>query len=100
MAYQLTIFPQVVNDLEDAFYWYEEQSDGLGYEMEAEFYSTLQYIQDAPLTIQIRYLFVRIAWLSRFPYGVHFYCEGNRIFVTALIHTGKDPKVWTDRLKP
>jgi hypothetical protein len=100
MTYQLTIFPQVVNDLEDAFYWYEEQSEGLGQEMEAEFYSTLEYIQGAPLTIQIRYLFVRIAWLNRFPYGVHFYCEGNCIFVTALIHTGRDPKVWTERLKP
>ena len=100
MSFEVILLPELVDDLEEIFLWYEEQSEGLSLDLEEEFYRRLNDIQNNPFGFQIRYASIRIAWLKRFPYGIHFYCEGNCIFATALIHTSRSPEIWLDRLNP
>jgi len=59
-------------DLLEAFTWYELQRDGLGLELEKTLDDRLRQIADNPLTAQVRHRNVRVAFLSRFPYGIHF----------------------------
>lgn len=100
MSFEVILLPELLEDLQDAYFWYEEQRIGLGDDLEQEFYDLIATTRSNPLLLQIRYSQIRIAWLNRFPYGIHFYVSDKCIFVSAFIHTSRNPKVWLERLNP
>jgi hypothetical protein len=46
-----------------------------------------------------RYKNLRIHFIKRFPYGIHYLFDGNDIKVFGVFHTSRDPKNWSKRLK-
>lgn len=97
MTYELTVKPGAEDDALEATLWYNEQKAGLGDEflqtLEAEF----DRIQRGPFIYSVRYRKTRIAFIERFPFGIHFSVEKERINVLAILHTSGNPKIWDER---
>lgn len=81
-------------DIIEAVLWYELQKPGLGVEFQSALDKRLELIGNDPLHYQIRYKDIRICFLDRFPYGVHFLSEDKVISVLAVFHTGRNSKSW------
>ncbi|WP_439488309.1 type II toxin-antitoxin system RelE/ParE family toxin [Algoriphagus sp.] len=79
-------------DIKDIFDWYETQSTGLGSKFEKEFIIAIDELTHQPQKFQIRYQNVRIHFLKKFPYGIHFQINENSILIIAVFHTSRKPK--------
>lgn len=94
MSYKVRFVPAVQLDLAEAYAWYEEQATGLG----AEFLRQVS-IQEArlsrnPLLHAVVYAHIRMAFLGRFPYALHFEIVDETVLVLACIHQNRAPKAW------
>ncbi len=99
MHYQLLISDETRLDIFDGFLWYEQQREGLGFDFELCLEAGLAYIQRNPLSRQIKYDEIRIHFIQKFPYGVHYLVEKDIVRILGVFHTRKDPKSWRERLK-
>lgn len=95
--YSLFISEAAELDIREAFLWYEDQKDNLGLTFEKHISKTIQNIQKNSIKIQIRYNQTRVAFLKKFPYGVHFNLIDNEIIIIAVFHTAQNPKKWKSR---
>jgi toxin ParE1/3/4 len=97
--YQLLISDESRLDILDAFSWYESRKPGLGKDFEFCLEAGLNQVQREPLLFQKRYKNLRIYFIERFPYGIHYLVEENTIKVFGIFHTSRNPKRWVIRLK-
>ena len=79
MTYQLELTEEARLDVQEAWFWYENQKSNLG----AEFLLSVE---------------ARIALLKRFPYKVIYLVEGTRIGIPGVLHDRRDPSVWMARV--
>jgi toxin ParE1/3/4 len=98
MLHQLIITDEARLDILDAFTWYQEQLNGLGNKFMASLDSTLKNVQLAPFSCQMKYNEVRVNYLDKFPFGVHYLLREEQITVIGVFHTSRDPKAWNERL--
>jgi len=85
--------PAVRGDFEEAFFWYQDQSYGLGYEFAASFRLALSLIQQSPLIYARRLDEIRRINLRRFPYGLFYFLDEDTVVVLALLHGKRDQDV-------
>jgi len=95
--YDLFLSRAAVNDIEHVVNWYETQRIGLGYEFELSLQVGLTSIQQNPHISQKRYRDIRVKFIKRFPYGIHYQIESTNIKVIALFHMKQDPIKWEKR---
>ena len=62
----------VTEDLKEIAFWYNRQSKGLGMLFLKEIRTEIDKISKNPLAYEIRYADIRIAFIRKFPYGIHF----------------------------
>lgn len=86
-------------DVEDVVLWYEEQRMGLSYDFELCLEAGLDEISRNPDAFQKKYKNIKIRFISRFPYGIHYRFEKDEIVVIGVFHTSRSPKNWSKRLK-
>lgn len=86
-------------DILEAILWYENQRTGLGYDFELCLEVAFNQIQRNPLLFEKRYKEIRIHFLDRFPYGIHYLSEQDVIRIFGVFHTSRNPNNWPDRLK-
>ena len=98
MKYKIIIRPEAEDDLEEAFQWYEEQNPGLGLEyllcIDAAF--DIIIIRN-PKLYQKVYKNIRRALPRRFPYGIFYIIEDDKIIVLAVLHAKRDPRLLKKR---
>ncbi len=95
----LILSDEAVLDIEEAFLWYFEINPSIANQFQNLLLTELEHIQAYPENFQNRYKHVKVRFLSRFPYGVHYMIsEINAIIVVGVFHTSKDPKNWFNRL--
>ncbi len=97
MVYSLSIAEAAEDDIREAYLWYEEQQSDVGNSFEKEISNAVDSIKENPLKSQIQYGDVRVFFLKKFPYGVHFMVSGNNILIVAVFHTSRAPKNWEKR---
>ena len=97
MSHTLDISEAAEKDLRDAFLWYEKESPGLGDKFEKQIDSAIQYIQKNPLKVQVKYKDVRVDFIKKFPFGIHFTVSEKIITVIAVFHTAENPDKWNNR---
>jgi plasmid stabilization system protein ParE len=85
-------------DIEAAVLWYEEQRIGLSYDFELCLEAGIEEVLRSPEAFQKRYKQVKIRFISRFPYGIHYVVIENQITVIGVFHTSRSPKNWSKRL--
>lgn len=97
MTYALYVTEAAENDIRDAFLWYTSHSEELGMRFRQHISIALEHIQKNPLKVQVRYHHMRVSFLKKFPYGIHFNINGNTILVVAVFHTSANPQKWVKR---
>jgi hypothetical protein len=78
--------------------YYNEQSEGLGYEFAAEVNRTLERIvqyPDAWVSLSKR---TRRCRTNRFPYGLIYQIREDRLLIVAVMHLNRNPETWKSRL--
>lgn len=91
-SYTILISEAAEQDVESAFEWYEIGKDGLGKDLQLQLDEAMQSLQMPSLKHQVRYENVRIYFLKKFPYGIHYIINENHILVLAVFHTAQNPK--------
>lgn len=89
--------PEAEADVRDAYRWYEERVRGLGSEFLRAVDAALASIERTPEAYPIVYEGVRRALLRKFPYGLFYVIEPNRVVVLACFHARRDPTARPDR---
>lgn len=97
MNYVLVFRPEVREELDEAYNWYESQQVGLGDDFLDSVDETLNRICQIPESYPVVYRDVRRSVVRRFPYAVYYRIVSSRVIVTAIFHSRRDPKAWQVR---
>jgi len=98
MSLPLVFHPNVQDEVDEAYRWYEQQSAGLGDDFLAALEEVSDRLRQTPEVHQTIYQDVRRALPRRFPYGVYYRIHDDRVEVIAVQHTRRDPSSWQSRV--
>ena len=96
MKKQIIIRPEAEADIQDAFLWYEQQRNGLGNDFLLCVEEALSMIGRTPEMYPRVHKNVYRSLIRRFPYGVFYIIEEDRIVILAIFHAKRNPKKWKD----
>ena len=85
------------HDIQEAYDWYEERSEGLGERFLAAVDECLDRVADDPRTFPAVHADVRRAFLQRFPFAILYRIEGEFITVLGCFHGRRNPRTWQER---
>ena len=82
---------------DDALFDIEEiasgrRPSGLSHDFELCLEAGISEIMRTPLAFQQRYKNVKILFINRFPYGIHYILKSDEIIVIGIFHTSRSPK--------
>ena len=97
MNYTFVFHQLAVDELQDAYDWYENQRSGLGVEFMDAIDGVIQQILSNPESFPKAYKERRKALPARFPYLVIFEIHGDVVLVVAVIHSSRNPRRWKER---
>lgn len=85
-------------DVATAKEWYAEQLvPDLDLRFQHELEQALKKIESFPAGFQIVHRDIRKTNLHRFPYSVFYHSRGDRLYVLAILHQARHPRVWQRR---
>ena len=93
MNYELIIKPLAQIDIEESALWYEQQKGGLGSVFLQAIEDKLLIIKGSPNLFEIKYKQIRQVFLYRFPFSIHYIIDMEIIFVLAILHTNRNPRI-------
>ena len=96
--YKIHFVKEALFDIEDIVLWYEEQRIGLSYDFELCLEAGVDAILRNPDAFQKKYRNIKVRFILRFPYGIHYRFEKNEIVVIGVFHTSRSSKNWSTRL--
>ncbi len=91
---KLILKPLAEIEITEAAIWYNFQRDGLGEEFLLALEAKFNEIKRNPYLFKIIYKNGRRAFSNRFPYGIFFITEETIIYILAIVHTSRNPKIW------
>ena len=97
MTYKVIVRPEAEREIQEAFDWYEERSEGLGLEFLRVADACLSIVQRNPVAYQIVHEPVRRALLRKFPYALFYLIREDTIVVIACFHVKRSPADWQRR---
>jgi ParE toxin of type II toxin-antitoxin system, parDE len=89
--------PKAEKEFVEAVTFYETCKNGLGESFAFEVYSTIKNIQSYPYAWPILEKDIRRCLVNRFPFGVIYSIETDRIYILAVMHLHRYPKYWKTR---
>ena len=98
MSQELILQPEAEKDIAEAAEWYDRQRTGLSLQFRSALDRTFSSIEENPLLYVPVYRGLRRALVRRFPYGVFYVSRTESLFIVAVLHTARDPKLWRARL--
>jgi len=87
-------------ELGQAIFYYNGQSEGLGFEFAAEVKRVVERIIKYPNAWTPLSKRTRRCRTNRLPYGVVYQIRNDSILVVAVMHLHKHPLSWKSRLRP
>jgi plasmid stabilization system protein ParE len=81
----------------EAFVWYEEQLEDLGFEFLQTLDEAVLSLQYHPQSYQIVYKNIRRVLLRKFPYAVFYIVENDKIIVLACLHQKRHRDEWLNK---
>ena len=85
-------------ELAEVISYYNEQSEGLGYEFAAEVKQTIARIIRFPEAWAMLSRRTRRCRTKRFPYALIYQVRADSILIIALMHLRRHPDTWRSRL--
>lgn len=98
MSYEIIVRPEAAREVQEAFDWYEDKSEGLGLEFLRAADACMASIKRKPLASPTMYQDIRRALLRKFPYVLFYMVKEERIIVLACFHAKRDPIDWMRRV--
>lgn len=99
VARQIIVRPEAEAEIQQAFDWYQEQSEGLGLEFLRAIEACLFGIMRNPFAYTIvKVPNVRRALVRRFPYALFYLVDDDAIVVIAVFNVKRQPIDWTKRV--
>ena len=89
--------PEAETEFLEAIEYYESCSSGLGEDFSLEVHSAVQNILHYMYAWPIVEDDVRRCLTNRFPYGVLYSVESDRIYILAVMHLHRHPEYWKSR---
>ena len=86
-------------DIEEITLWYEDQREGLSFDFDLCLEVGINEIQRTPSAFQKRYKQVKIRFINRFPFGIHYIVNDEIITIIGVFHTSRSPSNWLKRNK-
>jgi len=90
-------------ELTDAFWYYEDRSDGLGSSfldhVQRSARLLLSFPRSAPLVRQVGDVSIRKRALPKFPYDLFFTFDEDSLFILAVAHQKRRPYYWIERVR-
>ena len=96
---RVSLLPLAQTELDEAFSWYEEQAIGLGYDFLDEFDQSVRLIASFPELFERIHEGVRRCLINRFPFGIIYGIDAEKIVVIAVAHLKRKPKYWLKKKK-
>jgi toxin ParE1/3/4 len=90
--------PEAQDELVSAASFYERQSPGLGLDFIQTVRRTYERIQESPAIGRRFGRRLRRLLLPKFPYGLLYRIEPERIYIVAVMHLRRRPGYWRSRL--
>ncbi len=88
-------------ELTDAFWYYEDRSDGLGARFLNQAQRAARYLlrfpRSAPVARRIGDVTVRKRVLDRFPYDLFYTFDDDVLSILAVAHQKRRPDYWIER---
>ncbi len=84
-------------ELDQAFEWYETQQKDLGVQFLNEFDAAIRRIITYPESYILIEKDVRRCLVKRFPYGILYGIDIDKIIVITVAHLHRKPDYWIDR---
>jgi plasmid stabilization system protein ParE len=94
---RVDVRPETTLDIDEAYIWYESRLPGLGEDFLRSVDAALSAIQRNPDAHPLVHRNIRRALIRRFPYGVFYVSEPDRVTVVAVFHARRDPRSWQGR---
>ena len=98
MDYKIELHETAEEELWEAIDWYDQQKNKLGREFAKAIEEFVAKIKTQPFLFPKIKKNKRKAVLKRFPYIIVFEIIGETIFILAIFHTKRNPKIWQKRL--
>ena len=96
---QIIVRPEAEQEVQQAFDWYEEQSEGLGLEFLRAIEACLSGITRNPFAYTVAKVpNVRRALVRRFPYALFYLVDDEAIVVIAVFNVKRRPIDWSRRV--
>lgn len=84
-------------ELDQAFEWYESQQKDLGVQFLNELDAAVRRIITYPESYVLIGKELRRCLVKRFPYGILYGIDADKIIVVAVAHLHRKPDYWLDR---
>lgn len=94
MNYLLLVRPNAEKQIDEVYRWHQEKLKGLGDEFLNSVDSCLLTISNNPFVYSVKYKSVRMGLLKKFPYGVFYVIKSDIVVVLAVLHFGRNPKIY------
>ena len=78
--------------------WYENKRAGLGREFISEIDRCVFLASENPCRFAFVYKDIRRLLVNRFPYGIYFRVEEERIVIMAVFHSSRNSSDWKARV--
>ncbi len=97
IGYEIFVQREAQLEVQEIFDYYEQKSEGLGFEFMRSLDATLQSVRRNPLSYQAIYKESRRVLLRKFPYALFYVVEETRIVVIACFNQKRHPIDWLRR---
>jgi toxin ParE1/3/4 len=98
MEYRIIIKPEAEVDLADAFSWYEDKRQGLGYDFLLQVEAGLKFVERSPEIHSVGYKGTRNHFIKRFPYKIIYIVKYKTVIVLAVLHGKRSPELMKKRI--
>lgn len=98
MRYKLVISFAAEKDIYDATLWYKSIRVNLGREFIESIDLSIKLLQQLSESFPKVHKDIRRILLKRFPFGIFYLLDGNKIIILAVFHVSRDPKSWKSRI--
>ena len=97
MSWHVAVRPEAAQDIELTALWYEAQRPELGQRFLDELDHVFSRLAESPRQFPEIDPGYRRALLRRFPYGIYFAVEDQRLVVLTVLHLHRHPDTWRGR---
>lgn len=94
---KIIILPFAEQDISDSVIYYSGKETGLDKRYLVILNQAFQLISSSPISFPIIWKSIRRFVVRDFPFSVYYIFENETIFIIAVFHNKRNPKVWKSR---